>query len=195
MLLKTRHFGEIEINEKNIITFDEGIPGFTHVRKFIILDTENTGGREVGEKEAKKDTDNNNSKNNFGDETESLSPFRWLQCVDDPDLAFVIVNPFEFKPDYEVELSIEITKLLKIEKEEDVALYAIVVVPEDITRMTMNLQAPLVINVKSKKGVQTILNTEKYSVRHYIMDEIARQEVKANACTDKKKGSVHYNRR
>lgn len=176
MLLNTRHFGEIEIDERDVITFDEGIPGFTHVRKFIILDTENTEDREV-------------------DEKESQSPFRWLQCVDDPDLAFVIVNPFEFKPDYEVELSIEVTKLLKIEKEEDVALYAIVVVPEDITRMTMNLQAPLVINVKSKKGVQTILNTEKYSVRHYIMDEIARQEVKANACTDKKKGSVHYNRR
>lgn len=193
MLLNTRHFGEIEIDEKNIISFDEGIPGFNHVRKFVIIDTENIGDGEADSKQVKKNSGDDNEKNGCSASLES-SPFKWLQCVDDPDLAFAIVNPFMIKPDYEIELSSEVIETLEIEKEEDVALYAIVVVPEDITKMTMNLRAPVVINVKNKKGVQTILNTEKYSVRHFIMEEKARQEVGADSCTVEKKRSVHSNR-
>ena len=123
MLLNTRHFGEIEIDEENIILFEEGLPGFNHVRKFIILDK--SGG---------KDTHGTN------DIAEPVSPFEWFQCVDEPTLAFVIVNPFVFKPDYDIELSNEIIEHLEIEKEEDVALYSIVVVPEDMTKMTIMSQ-------------------------------------------------------
>ncbi|HOJ10378.1 MAG TPA: flagellar assembly protein FliW [Clostridiales bacterium] len=179
MLFNTRHFGEIEINEDKIISFEEGIPGFNNVRKFVILDTYTT---------------NDNRYDNMNNQNNSVSPFKWLQCVDEPMLAFAIVNPFLLKPDYDIELSNEVIEQLGIKNEEDVAVYAIVVVPEDISKMTMNLKAPLIINLKSKKGMQTILDTEKYSVRHYIMDEKAGQEVKANACADKKKGSVNCNR-
>ncbi len=57
------------------------------------------------------------------------------------------------------------------------AIYTIVVVPEDITKMTMNLKAPLVINVRNKKGVQAILDTEEYSIRHHIMSSISNKAV------------------
>lgn len=195
MLLNTRHFGEIEIDEKNIIYFDEGIPGFNHVRKFAIIGNEKTEDKLEGGGKANKEAGSDSCDGHSDSDTETLSPFCWLQCVDDPDLAFAIVNPFIVKPDYEIELSNEVIETLEIEKEEDVAIFAIVVVPEDITKMTMNLRAPLVINVRNKKGMQVILDTEKYSIRHYIMEEIARQEVKANACTVKKKRPVYSNRR
>ncbi|HHV96236.1 MAG TPA: flagellar assembly protein FliW [Clostridiaceae bacterium] len=195
MLLNTRHFGEIEIDEENIIYFDEGIPGFNHVKKFVLIGSENLEERQEDENEVKKKANNDSCDENSCDDEEALSPFKWLQCVDDPDLAFAIVNPFMIKPDYEIELSDEVIETLEIEKEEDVALYAIVVVPEDISKMTMNLKAPIVINVRNKKGMQAILDTEKYSIRHYIMEEIARQEVEADAGTIKKKRSVYSYRR
>ena len=154
MLLKTRHFGEIEIDESKIIRFDDGLPGFNHVRQFIILDTTESS-----------------------EEPNSGSPFKWLQCVDDPMLAFAIANPFLLKPDYDVKLSDEVVEHLEIKKEADVAIYVIVVVPEDITKMTMNLKAPLVINVRNRKGVQVILDTEEYSIRHYIMSSISNKAV------------------
>lgn len=170
MLLSTRHFGEIDIDEQTIITFDEGLPGFENLRKFVLLDTED---------------------NKKG---ESDSPFKWLQCVDDPMIAFAIANPFAFVPDYDIEINDEVVKSLEIEKEEDIMVYGILVIPEDIRKMSINLKAPLIINIKNKKGMQVILDTDKYKIRHYIMDEIAGQEVGANACSYKEEGPVHCNR-
>ena len=226
MLLKTRHFGEIVVDNNKVIRFSDGLPGFNHVKQFVILESElneeqNSGfdiesgedlDTELSEKlntelksnlfeesdvklNARLDTKSDGALVQEPDATETESPFKWLQCVDDPMLAFAIANPFLLKPDYDVELSDEVIEHLEIKKETDVAIYAVVVVPEDVTKMTMNLKAPLVINIRNRKGVQAILDTEEYSIRHYVMEDIDGQEVKANACADKKKGSVHCNRR
>lgn len=165
MLLKTKHFGEIEINEKNVLNFDNGLPGFEPCKKYILLENEDV-----------------------------VSPFRWLQCVDRPEIAFAIANPFLIVKDYDFELNDESVKKLEIEKSEDVAVYVIVVVPEDFKKMSMNLKAPLIINSKNKKGAQIILDTDKYTVRHYILDELRRQEVSADARADEEKGSGHCNK-
>lgn len=170
MILNTRHFGEIAVREEEIITFVEGLPGFENEKKFVILDT------------------------CASDEEEGESFFKWLQCVDNPMLAFAIANPFVFTPGYEAELNEEVIELLGIEKESDVVLYAIMVVPGDIRKTSINLKAPLVINIRNRKGMQVILDTNKYGIRHYIMDEIAKQEVGANASFDKEKRPVYCNR-
>ncbi|HHY23064.1 MAG TPA: flagellar assembly protein FliW [Clostridiaceae bacterium] len=178
MLLKTRHFGEIEIDENKIIRFDGGLPGFNNVRQFIILETEPDEGldnKSSGGLDNKPDAEPHTTESS--EERNSGSPFKWLQCVDDPMLAFAIANPFLLKPDYDVKLSDEVVEHLEIKKEVDVAIYTIVVVPEDITKMTMNLKAPLVINVRNKKGVQAILDTEEYSIRHHIMSSISNKAV------------------
>ncbi len=149
MQISTRHFGVINFCKEDIIEFDEGLPGFKNVRKFIMINI------------------------NLNDGQEDNSPLKWLQCIDDPALAFPVVNPFVFKPDYDIELDNKIAALLGIEKETDVELYAIAVVPEDIKRMSINLRAPLVINVRNRKGMQVILDSDKYSIRHYILGETA----------------------
>jgi len=169
MILNTRHFGEIVVREEDIITFEEGLPGFEDEKKFVILDTCAPG--EAGE-----------------------PVFRWLQCVDNPMLAFAIADPFVFVPEYEVELDEDVIEPLEIEKESDVVLYAITVVPGDIRKTSINLKAPLVINIKNNKGMQVILDTNKYSIRHYIMDEAAIQEVRANASLNEEKRPVYSNR-
>jgi len=165
MLLKTKHFGEIEIDEKNVLKFDNGLPGFEPCKKYILLGNE-----------------------------EEASPFRWLQCVDQPEVAFAIADPFPIVRDYDFELDDESAKKLGIEKSEDVAVYVIVVVPEDYKKMSMNLKAPLIVNSRNKKGTQIILDTDKYTVRHYILDELRRQEVSADARADEEKGSGHCNK-
>lgn len=156
MLLKTKHFGEIEIDENKIVTFKEGIPGFENLQRYIVLYN--------------------------GDET---SPFRWLQCVDDGQLAFAVINPFMILGNYDIEISEETVASLNIESITDVMVLAIVVVPEDPNKMTMNLKAPVIINTKNNSGMQVVLDTDTYSVRHYIVEELRRQEVKTGAGSNK----------
>lgn len=162
MFLKTKYFGELNIDENEIIQFCQGLPGFEGVKRFVLINNEEEG-----------------------------SPFKWLQGVDEPKPAFVIIDPFSVKKDYEINLDDEILKELDIEKADDVLIYCIVVVPRDITRMTMNLQAPLVINVKNNMGKQLILDTNRYGVRHYIVEELQGRGEAVNARADKEEGSVH----
>lgn len=143
MVLKTKHFGNVEINEGDIITFQKGIPGFESSRKFVIL-------YKIGE-------DN---------------PFKWLQSVDDGKVAFVIINPQVFKENYEVKVDKATSDELEIERPEDVVVYSIVTIPEEVSKMTANLKAPVLINAKKNKGIQLLLDDERYEVRHTILDEL-----------------------
>lgn len=161
MLLQTKYFGELNIEEKDIFSFSHGIPGFENVCRFILIDSD-----------------------------EPDSPFKWLQGVDEPKPAFVIVDPFVIKKDYEVNLDDEVLKELQIKDASAVMIFCIVVVPEDIKKMTVNLQAPLIINSVNKTGRQLILDTDRYSVRHYILEELQGRGEMQDAGTDEEKGSV-----
>jgi len=161
LLINTKHFGEIEVIEDRCITFEKGLPGFEDRHSFVIIE---------------------------GDKPDSL--FKWMQCVDDPNLAFVILNPFDIKPDYSFEIKDDILNELDISHQRDVAIYTIVNVPSDPSKVSMNLKAPVVINVKNRRGMQIILDTDKYNVRHYILDEIRKQGVSHNVGADTEKGAV-----
>lgn len=165
MKLDTKNFGAIEIDEKGIIDFARGMPGFEHVKKYVVIDNGN-----------------------------EESPFKWLQSVDEPNLAFAVANPFLIKKDYDFEIADDIVDDLGIEKETDLLVYSIVVIPEDISRMSINLKAPVIINTKNNTGMQVILDTDRYGVRHYILEELQGREVSDNACSDKEKGSVYCNK-
>ncbi len=114
--------------------------------------------------------------------------------MDDPGLAFAVVNPFLVKADYDFEINDEDAGSLEIETPEDVAVYSILVVPEDLTKVSMNLKAPVIINPRRRKGAQIVLDTDVYTVRHYILDELRRREVGVNAGTDKEKGSNDHHK-
>ncbi|MCX7923038.1 MAG: flagellar assembly protein FliW [Clostridia bacterium] len=143
MQLNTRHFGTIEIDEKGIIDFPEGIPGFENVKKFILLGSQDEG-----------------------------SPFQWLQSVDKPELAFIIIEPKAFKPDYVVDVEDKEVEILDIKDTNQVLIYSIVVIPDDVSKMTANLKAPLIINTENNRGKQVTMEQGEYQVRHYIMDEL-----------------------
>jgi len=141
--LNTKHFGVVEVNEKDIIDFPEGIPGFEYIKRFVIL-----------------------GKNEDG------NPFHWLQGVDDPDIALVIIDPRTFKPDYVVDVPDEEVEILDIKDTEKVLVFSVVVVQEDLSKMTANLSAHILINIENSRGKQVIMDNEDYPIKYYFMEEL-----------------------
>jgi flagellar assembly factor FliW len=100
------------------------------------------------------------------------SPFHVLQSVERAGLAFIIIELGKVVPDYEIDLPEEVVTELKLEKPEEALVCAIVVLPCDISQATVNLAAPLVINVKEKRGVQIILNNPAYGIKHPLFSPV-----------------------
>jgi flagellar assembly factor FliW len=100
------------------------------------------------------------------------SAFSFLQSVDDPELSFVIIMPELVCADYSVQLRDEEVDLLQIQSPEDGKVYGIVTIPENVAEMTVNLQAPVVINAKSLVGAQFIIQGDKYHTKHNVIAEM-----------------------
>lgn len=97
------------------------------------------------------------------------SPFKILQCLENNELAFIIISPFDVVKDYEIKLSEELIKNTEIENEEEVLLYSIVTVSSKVENITANLRAPLVVNIKNKLGEQLIVDKDVYKIKHPLM--------------------------
>lgn len=142
MKLDSEQFGQIDIDETQIINFPSGLLAFEDYKRFIIVDDDRN------------------------------APFKWLQSIDDKSLTFVIINPFIFKKGYEFDIPDSAIQKLKIENERDVAVYSIVVVNEDINKMTANLSGPIIINTNARLGKQLVLDDNRYSTKHLILKEL-----------------------
>lgn len=142
MKINTTNFGEIEISKDKIIYFQEGIPGFEKEKEFVVILNE--------------DTEN---------------PFHHLQSVNNPQLSFIIINPFEIFSDYDISLPDITIEKLKITNQEQIVIYTIVLIPEKMEKMTTNLTGPIVINVEKKLGKQVILDDNRYSTKHFIFTQ------------------------
>lgn len=92
-----------------------------------------------------------------------------LQSVTTSEVAFIITSPFEVFPEYNVKLSDEVLTALQIDAEEEVVIYAILTVQEPFNKTTVNLQAPVVINVKKKLAKQYITNDTSFSMRQPLV--------------------------
>ena len=92
------------------------------------------------------------------------SPFRCLACVDQPEIRFVVCDPTMFGPGYlaAVPLPADVPR-------EDAAMLVIVTVPADGRDMTANLMAPLVVDCRSRRGRQLVLEGGPYSTRHPLL--------------------------
>ena len=139
MKIKTSRFGIIKSDESQIIKISKGLYGFIEADKFVII------------------------------ESEESEPFKWLQSVDFPNLAFVIVEPEKFFPDYKMEIPFDALEELNLKSEEDAKVYVVVVIPPDPKKMTANMLGPIVINSPNMLGKQVVISNEHYSVRHSII--------------------------
>lgn len=147
MKLDTKNFGQLDIDEDMIINFPDGIPGFAKEKQFIIINTE-----------------------------DEENPIQWLQSISNPELAFVIINPFLIFSDYDINIPQVVQEKLMINDPKDIAVYTIVVIPQDFKKTTTNLSGPLIINVNKKLGKQVILDDSRYTTKHYIFQQEVRSE-------------------
>jgi len=88
---------------------------------------------------------------------------KWLQAIDAPHVAFIVMQPFEFFPDYSVKIEDSIKDLLTIENEDEISILTILRVEGE--KVTVNLQGPLVINSLNKRGVQIVNDDPRFSCK------------------------------
>jgi len=98
-------------------------------------------------------------------------PFYWLQSLDAEHIAFITVNPFLFRPDYELDIDDELLKDIGISKPENALIFSIVTIPPE-GPMTANLQGPLIINKETRVGKQAVLSDPRWKTKHDIMEEL-----------------------
>jgi len=91
-------------------------------------------------------------------------PFSWLQSVDNPDLAFVVVNAAEFGEEYSFSVPIG-DKDLDLKEDDDIAIINLVSVRPPPLETTVNLKAPVVVNLRTMKGRQYVLDDARFDTR------------------------------
>ncbi len=141
MNIYTKLFGEVEVDVNKVINFDAGLIGFESCKQYMLIhDSEKENGKIV-----------------------------WLQSIDEPELALPVIDPLVIVPDYNPIVEDELLKTLGDNNSMPLVL-TVITVPQDITKMTVNLKAPIVINPVLLKGCQMIVEDEEYLVRQPIYD-------------------------
>jgi flagellar assembly factor FliW len=142
VIIKTGRFGQLGVGDDETISMPQGILGFPEYKRFCIVDP--------------------------GDDTLIM----WLQSLDNPDIAFPILEPKIFRIDYVARLSALELRELKLENINQSAVFSILTIPADVTQMTANLKAPLVINLKGQIAKQVVLQENEYSIKHEMFKEL-----------------------
>ena len=148
MKVNTRIFGEVDIEDEKIITIPFGLVGFPDMQKFTLL----------------------------YDKDKPVAALWYLQSLDDPDIAFPVVDPLTIKDDYNPQINEADIELLEPLTNKNLLLLVTITVPEDITKMSVNLNAPILINTDTRKGAQIELvwGKEEYVTKYPIYDYLKR---------------------
>ena len=100
-------------------------------------------------------------------------PFLWVQSIEKSELAFLAIDPFLFRPDYEIDIDDSLLAPLEIESPSDVLVFALVTLPDDGSPITANLQGPLIVNRKNNNAMQAILTDPRWQTKHDLVAETA----------------------
>lgn len=102
-------------------------------------------------------------------------PFIWVQSLEKPDLAFLAIDPFLFRPDYEIDIDDSLLAPLEIKTPSDVLVFALITIPAHGSPITANLQGPLIVNRNNNRGIQAILTDPRWQTKHDLVAETAAQ--------------------
>lgn len=149
MKVNTTRFGTIDVDEDQVVTLTEGMLGFSECGRFVLMDDE------------------------IGD------PFLWMQSLEIPSLAFVVIDPAVILPSYHFSVKKDQIKSLDTEDINDLQVHVIVTMAANILDVTVNLQGPLVVNKKKRIGTQIVLNDPNFSTRHPLFTDQPETETEA----------------
>ncbi|MCC0783683.1 flagellar assembly protein FliW [Clostridioides sp. ES-S-0108-01] len=121
------------------ITLKKGILGFENLKEYEIVDIENN---------------------------DTLKEFN---SIEEDCIGFIIVSPFEIINEYEIILNQDIIEKLEVESPNDIVLFNIITLGQTLEESTVNMKAPIVINIKNNYGMQIILQEEKYSIKYPLL--------------------------
>lgn len=152
MKVETKWFGDIEVGDDKIITFDKGLMGLEQFKKFTIV---------------------------YNSEKSDSKTIMWLQSVEDKTLALPIMAPEIVYPSYDPVVEDELLHGLGGNiQDADLVVLVTLTVPADITKMTCNLKAPIIINADTLKGCQLIADNDEYLVKFPIYDIVKAESEK-----------------
>ena len=141
MKAETTRFGVIDIKEQSVIHMPQGMLGFENCKRFVLL------------------------------EEKQGTVFKWLQSIDDPSVAFIVINPVEFFPCYGIDLPDEHVELLGLENADEAAVLTTVTIRRDQGMVTTNLAGPVVMNSRTLKALQVVLQDDRYGTSHVISEK------------------------
>lgn len=154
MLVKTRFFGEVDIEDEKILTFDNGIMGFEDMKRWTLI---------------------------YDIEKGSEGPISWFQSLDMAELALPVINPYTVTAEYEPVVEDELLKPLGEFKDEELVTFLTITIPsEDPSKTTANFRAPILINPVNRKGIQVIVNNEDYPIKFSIYESVQKMKAEKN---------------
>ncbi len=143
MIYPSSRLKSFELHEDDIIHFPSGLYGFDNEKRFGLLPLSQ----------------------------KMESPLEWMHSLEIPDLAFVVTDPFLYVPDYRLTLTEEEKKKILLNFNDDFKVRVIVTIPEEVTDMTANLVAPIVINTHEMIAKQFVLTRPEYTTRHHLIPQ------------------------
>ena len=154
MLVKTRFFGEVDIEDEKILTFDNGIMGFEDMKRWTLI---------------------------YDIEKGSEGPISWFQSLDMAELALPVINTYTVTAVYEPVVEDELLKPLGEFKDEELVTFLTITIPsEDPSKTTANFRAPILINPVNRKGIQVIVNNEDYPIKFSIYESVQKMKAEKN---------------
>ncbi|MBF0187064.1 MAG: flagellar assembly protein FliW [Magnetococcales bacterium] len=159
MEIQGTRFGVLEFDQEEIITLNEGLLGFPLSRRFLLFP--------------------------YGDD----SAFFWLQSVDEPEISFIVINPFDFFADLEFTIQDEDALAIGLQNDEDVEVFTLVTIPEGRPEeMRTNLAGPVMVNVLNRQGRQVLM--KEYSPRQSLIPDELKQGFREENNSLKRQGRV-----
>ncbi len=151
MRVNTRIFGEIDIADDKLITLENGMIGLPDMQKFALI---------------------------YDEERESKGTIKWFQSMDNPETAFPVMDPTVILEDYAPTVNDELLQPLGELTSENTFVLTTVTVPKNIEEMSMNLKAPIIINMDTHKGAQIIVEDD-LPVKYKIYEVLKSRKEKA----------------
>lgn len=144
MQIDTLRFGPVEIDEDKLIDFGEGIPGLEQYHTYALLQFEDS------------------------------YPLVWLQSTEDRGICLPVLDIFVVLPDYVFDMDDTDVKYLELTSPDELHVVNVVVIPDDIKGMTVNLAAPIIINTTTGRAKQIMLSGVDYNVRVPVFNELCK---------------------
>lgn len=152
MKAKTKFFGEVELADEKVLDFPNGLIGFENYTKFAIM---------------------------YDEEDKGTTRISWLQSLEEPLLALPVIDPLAIIEEYVPVIEDELLVPLGNPADEDLLFLLAMTVPSDMTKVTANMKAPIIINAATKKGAQLIVENEDYPVKFNVYESVQRMKEKA----------------